>query len=236
MLDKASSAAERPDMTAMRLLHQAFRREFAALAQEASRPHDAARRSALEDQLGLMLRILHHHHTGEDTLMWPVVRQRAPESSAVLAVMEADHEELDPLIQRAGDTSLPLAERAATLSQLSDLLAAHLDREEREAFPLLERAFTAAEYTALDKVLMKMAGRDLPMLAGAVMWHATPEERSRLLAATPRIVGIMWRLSWRRTYARRAARTYGDAAGREAGSEGDAGRRRPMISPPGPGR
>jgi hypothetical protein len=212
MRTKASSGTDHANMLGMWLVHRVFRRELEALASEASRPHDAPRRAALEDQLGLVLRVLHEHHTGEDTLMWPVVLQRSPQSAAVLAGLEADHERLDSLIRRAGDTSLPLTERAGTLTQLSRELDAHLDREEHDAFPLLERYVTADEFAALDKKLMKRCGKDLSALAGAAMWHATAEEQRRVFTELPRMMGVMWRLSWRRTYARRVARVYGNRA------------------------
>jgi hemerythrin-like domain-containing protein len=212
MTKNASAGTDGANMLGMQMVHRVFRREFAALAHEASRPHDPARRAALEDQLGFVLRVLHEHHCGEDTLMWPVVLQRAPEAAPVLSTLEAEHEELDPLIQRAGDTSLSLAGRAGTLRELSGKINAHLDREEHDAFPLLERYVTADEFSALDKKMMKACGNDLPALAGAAMWHATPEEQRRALTELPRILGIMWRLSWRRKYARRVRRTYGRQA------------------------
>ena len=37
-----------------------------------------------EDHLGLVLRTPRHHHTGEDELIWPLLRQRAPHTAAVL--------------------------------------------------------------------------------------------------------------------------------------------------------
>lgn len=190
-------------------VHKMFRREFAALAREAPAEHDPARTAALEEQLRMVLRVLHLHHCGEDEDMWPLLRRRAPESAAVLDSMEADHEVLDPLIERAGDTSVPLAGRAPVLRELSQRLDAHLDREESEALPLIRRHISEAEFSEMDKQSIKACGKDLPALAGAVLWHATPDERTRLLDAVPAIFGIMWRLSWRRRYARRAVRTYG---------------------------
>jgi hemerythrin-like domain-containing protein len=212
MTKNTSAGAGGANMLGMYLVHRVFRRELAALARQASRAHGPERRAALEDQLGFVLRVLHEHHCGEDTLMWPVVLERAPQAARVLRTLEAEHEELDPLIQRAVDTGLPLAARAETLRDLARKIDAHLDREERDAFPLLERHFTADEFTALDKILMKRCGKDLPVLAGAVMWHATPEEHRRVFTEFPRMLGIMWRLSWRRRYARRVARTYGQQA------------------------
>jgi iron-sulfur cluster repair protein YtfE (RIC family) len=197
----------RPNLIIMLLVHRVFREEFAALARQAA--DGAPRAQALEEQLGLVLRAQHEQHTGEDTLLWPLLLKRAPESAPVLAEMEAEHDELDPLITAAGDTDRSLKDRADALRRLSERLDAHLDREEREALPLIERHVPADEYEALDKIMIKRLGKDLPMFAGAVMWHATPEEREQVLSSTPRILGVLWRLSWRRKYARRVARVYG---------------------------
>jgi hypothetical protein len=176
MANNTTLDAGGPDLTVILLVHWMFREEFAALADAAARTQDPARGAALEDQLALMLRVLHEHHTGEDTLMWPLVRQRDPASAAVLDAMEAEHQELDPLIERAGAAGLPLAERAEPLSRLSERLNAHLDREEEEALPFVQRHMTADEFAALDKTMMKGLGDDLPAVGGAVMWHATPDE------------------------------------------------------------
>jgi hypothetical protein len=126
--------------------------------------------------------------------------------------MEAEHHELDPLVAQAGDTSLPLPERAGVLSELSKRLGAHLDREEREALPLIERNITAAEWAAIEERIMRKLRKDLPDAAGLLMWYASPEERREFFAGIPPVLKIMYRLSWRRRYARRVARTYGGAA------------------------
>ncbi|MBV9379042.1 MAG: hemerythrin domain-containing protein [Streptosporangiaceae bacterium] len=212
MAKKSAAGTDRANLLTMLLAHRTFRKEFAALAREAATPHDPARGAALDDQLGLILRGLHLHHTGEDTEIWPLLLRRAPQAAPVLDAMEAEHHELDPLIAQAGDTSLPLTERAGVLSELSKRLGAHLDREEREALPLIERHIPAAEWAAIEERIMKKLGKDLPDAAGLLMWYASPEERREFFAGIPAILQLMYRLSWRRRYARRVARTYGGAA------------------------
>jgi hypothetical protein len=49
------------------------------------------RRAALAEHVGLVLDLLHHHHTGEDTGLWPLVRRRAPDLGSQLDTMEAEH-------------------------------------------------------------------------------------------------------------------------------------------------
>jgi hypothetical protein len=217
----AKAGSGTPNLVGMLLVHRAFRREFAALALAATQRPDAERTAALNDQLDLMLRMLHEHHTGEDTLLWPSVRRRSPGSAAVLDEMEAEHDELDPLIRRSGETAVPFTERAGALAALSERLGAHLDREERDALPLLERHVPGDEYAAIEKEILRTIGKDLPVFAGAVLSYTSADERRALFATMPRILQVMWLLSWRRKYARRHARVYGASTGRVRLAVGD---------------
>ena len=48
---------------------------------------------------------LHHHHEGEDELMWPLLLERAPLDSALILTMEEQHERIAELYQRAADNA-----------------------------------------------------------------------------------------------------------------------------------
>ena len=54
---------------------------------------------------------LHHHHEGEDELMWPLLLERAPLDSALILRMEEQHERIAELYQRAGDNAAKFAGR-----------------------------------------------------------------------------------------------------------------------------
>jgi hypothetical protein len=145
---------------------------------------------------------------GPNPLGMQLVHRALRRELAALDAMEAEHAELDQATSAATDRTRPFPARADALRRLSELLSVHLDREEREASPLLVRHVTATEYDAMERVLVKGHGRDLPTVAGLIMWHASPAERRELLSLSPRALGVLWRLSWRRRYARRVTRTY----------------------------
>ena len=86
----------------MYLMHHAFRRDLAAFAAAAGTTPVADRESwrALAERWELFAVALHHHHTGEDTCLWPALLDRADEQGrAVLEAMEAEHDEIDPTLE-----------------------------------------------------------------------------------------------------------------------------------------
>ena len=50
--------------------------------------------------LDFMSEFLHHHHSAEDAVLWPVLVERVPDELAPLVeLMEAQHERVDELLQ-----------------------------------------------------------------------------------------------------------------------------------------
>jgi hypothetical protein len=198
-----------PDLTGFLLAHAAMRQEFGLLADVAGQRLAPARERLVEDQIALVLEILHHHHTAEDDTIWPALRARAPQARTGLDELEADHEQLDPLIERAGDRRVPLAERAPVLADLHKRINAHLDREEALAVPLIRSHITVAEWDALAKRAAKETGRNIPTVYG---WYASATDAAGVteaLRAVPAPVRILFRLFWQPAYRRRARRLYG---------------------------
>ena len=62
-------------------MHQGFRAEFGRLAVACRAPRDAAHAALLEEQLVLVLDVLHLHHTHEDVHLWPYLLERSPGSA-----------------------------------------------------------------------------------------------------------------------------------------------------------
>ena len=90
------------DTTMMGVVHDALRRDLARLqtALSGSIPAGDARRRALADHIDWMMGFLHDHHQGEDTGLWPLVRQRNPQAGPLLDQMEADHARIVLAVQR----------------------------------------------------------------------------------------------------------------------------------------
>src|SRR3954452_13579793 len=120
------SQEQGPDLSIFLIAHRVYRSEFARLARAAAAgtdpKGDPKRHDAIEEQIALMMRSLHAHHTGEDLRLWPLLRERDPAAAVVLDRLEEEHEHIDPLIRAASDRSLPLVDRARYLAELSDSL------------------------------------------------------------------------------------------------------------------
>jgi deazaflavin-dependent oxidoreductase (nitroreductase family) len=125
----------------LRLIHNLFRRELALIRKEFA---------AAGPSLGAQLRIncltmcqgLHHHHTGESTMLFPSILAKHPELAPTIERLDAEHAKIAELLedlQRLITTPAGISPAAtlADLDQLIDALTAHLDYEEAQLIPLL---------------------------------------------------------------------------------------------------
>jgi hypothetical protein len=198
------------DMSGFLIAHAGMRQEFGLLARVAAQPLDADRARLVEEQLAMVLEVLHHHHTAEDDTIWPTLVARAPSAAPDLDALEADHARLDPLIAAAGDTTRPLPERAPVLAELHELINAHLDREEATAVPLIRAHMTVAEWDALaERAAAETSRRAVPRVYGWFASAADDELRAAALAGVPALARVLFRLFWWPSYQRRARRLYG---------------------------
>ncbi|GGJ45021.1 nitroreductase/quinone reductase family protein [Streptomyces brasiliensis] len=124
---------------AIRVVHDAFRRELALIREEMANGAGT---------LGAQLRMncltlcqgLHHHHTGEETALFPFLADHRPEFSPVRERLHREHERIAELVERlrgavsAGDS----ADARAEAVRLTQELEAHLAYEEEQLMPLLD--------------------------------------------------------------------------------------------------
>ncbi|MFI6316931.1 hemerythrin domain-containing protein [Nonomuraea sp. NPDC050556] len=194
------------------LVHAAFRAEFCRLAEACSRPRDGVHEELLEEHLALVLEMLHSHHSHEDTDLWPKLVGRDSEAAAVLAGLESEHAELDPLLAAAADRSIPLPDRSPTLLRLHELINRHLDHEERDAVPYMLEHLTPEDIEADRRKAMGDFGRRrIPVIFGWLASGADPGLLTAALADTPAVVRLTFRLFWWPAYRRRFVRLYGKA-------------------------
>lgn len=204
---------DRATLAGFLLAHAGMRKEFARLAGAARVTADSRRAALIEDQIVLVTETLHHHHTVEDEEMWPKLRARAPHAVVELDKLEAEHEDVDPLIERAADTTLTLAEREDALQQLHDLLNAHLDREESVAVPLILEHLTRDEWEALEiRMQRTLDRRRLPLLYGWLASCGSPAELAAALNGVPALARILFKWFWWPSYQRRFRMLYETAA------------------------
>lgn len=202
----------------MIVVHRAFRRELRLLPElvRGVRPGDAARARQVADATRMILKGLHLHHTGEDELLWPKLLERAAPDAALVARMEAQHGQVDrelallgPALSRWEVEARPAVgeEVASALDAVRAVLLDHLDEEEREVLPLAAQHLTQAEWSELgEHGLAAMERRELPLLFGAVLEDATPEERAAMVRVLPLPVRLLLRpvlLPHYRRYVRR---------------------------------
>ena len=101
-------------------------------------PARPGRRASVRAGWELFKRQLHLHHTAEDDIVWPALRERLPHSDhaqSVLDAMEAEHQQIDPLLA-AVDGAFARADdghRAdvRAIGDAADALAALADRSPR---------------------------------------------------------------------------------------------------------
>jgi hypothetical protein len=215
---------ERPpvDIRDMLVVHTALLREFRLAPDAVARvPAGARRRAATVDRhLGLLCDLLHHHHAGEDELLWPPLRDRAPaRAAALLDVAEAQHAGLDAALERVRDARRSWLgacdpgsreELVDALRTMHGLLAEHLDTEERTLLPLASAHLTEAQWRAVGEAgAAAIAKSQMLLVFGMFAYEGDPEVLATMLAEAPAPVRVVVPHLAPRLYARRAARVHG---------------------------
>jgi len=112
-----------------RLAHDVHRRATSLLADAAARPSIPT--TALAELRDFLVGTLHHHHQSEDTQLWPLITSAAPQTSAALAELSGEHDQLDGALETLDDVALE--DRAAlegSAVAVRDLVHEHLAHEE----------------------------------------------------------------------------------------------------------
>jgi iron-sulfur cluster repair protein YtfE (RIC family) len=139
--DAARHGTGDADLTIMLAAHAAFRRDLVRLAHTtAARQPDPSRHAAIQAGWETFKRQLHLHHTAEDTIIWPALRQRLGHSDhaqSVLDAMEEEHQLIDPLLA-AVDAAFAQADGSGlgdATGALTTSLTAHLTTRNATASP-----------------------------------------------------------------------------------------------------
>jgi hypothetical protein len=210
------------DTRDMLAIHSAFRREYglAPGLVRSVRPGDVARARIVADHLQETGEFLHHHHTGEDKLLWPRLRDRVPaEMAPTVELMEQQHEGIHAGMEQVDAALARWREDAAevdrdrlaeALEALHARLTEHLAAEEQHLLPLAGANLTPAEWAQLGEEGMAGLPKDrLPRVFGSIMYDADPATIKGMLAHAPLLPRLMLPLLAPRAYARYARRVYG---------------------------
>ena len=220
-MNARSAAQKLCDTSDMVIVHRMFRRECALLPQlvAAVAGGDVARARTVAGHACEVLDMLHHHHVGEDELLWPRLSARTRFHTDLLARMDSQHQGLAVLLERAATafadwqdapsahTSTPLT---TLLEQLSTGLNEHFDEEEAEILPIVERVLTAAEYQEVgQRGLVAIPLTRRLVVLGYLLEGATPQEQTDFLAAIPRPARLAYRLIGERQHRNETTRLRG---------------------------
>jgi hemerythrin-like domain-containing protein len=172
----------------------------------------ASRTDAIAAYVGFHLDGLYVHHSTEDELLWPALRERADLSAALITRMEAQHEGVHEATEvtreklaawTAAATPAAATELAEALDTLVGRLSAHLSEEERDVVPLIAAHITQAEWDRLGKAAFsKFTPQQRFTATGELISTATPDEARRMLAGIPAPIRVIWRLFGQRKYDR----------------------------------
>lgn len=203
------------DTRDMVLIHRVIRREIGRLPGLIRAVRDSARAARVAAHADEMLHFLHTHHTGEDELLWPVLRPRVSLDAELIDRMAGQHEEIAAAIADvrrdlpawAVSADPAVGERMATrLESVHGVLSAHLTEEEKQVLPLASAHLTQQEWDALSEhgFAAVPAKRRLVIL-GHILQETDEAERQRFLRSVPRPARLAFTLVGRRQYAREAA-------------------------------
>jgi hemerythrin-like domain-containing protein len=218
-----SQTKDTVDTWEMVVVHRLFRREFAlvpGLLRKVAEG-DRERSAVVADHLMFLVDGLHHHHSAEDELLWPLLLERVGDLDGELVHrMESQHETVAAQLERAGELLSGWRARAdrdsgeelaVLFEQVQVALDEHLTDEENEILPLCSRHLTQDEWDSLGK----RAQEGLPKGArafvslGSILEGATPDERRRFLAQLPVPARVLWRMVGKGIYRREVVRVHG---------------------------
>ncbi|MEV0784474.1 hemerythrin domain-containing protein [Streptomyces sp. NPDC050423] len=208
------------DTHEMVLIHRVLRREFGQLPRLfRAAAGDRARSGVIGAHAREMLTFLHTHHTGEDELLFPLLRERAALDPKLMDRMNAQHMQVDDAVT-AIDAELPAwtagadsatGERmAARVDAMMPTLIEHLAEEEQEILPIASVTLTQSEWDALGKHGMS----EIPLTRRLViLGHITEEtddaERRRFMKVLPAPVRMAYKLIGRRQFTRETSEIRG---------------------------
>ena len=191
-----SASGARVDTHEMVLIHRVLRREIGQLPRLfRAAAGDPARSKVIGAHAREMLSFLHTHHTGEDELLFPLLRERAALEPELMERMDAQHAQVDDAVTAINAESpawtasadAAAGERiAARIDAMMPTLIEHLAEEEQEILPIVSATLRQSEWDALGKHGMSA----IPVTRRLViLGHITEEtedaERRRFMKVLP---------------------------------------------------
>lgn len=155
-----------PDLMGITLAHRVMLADLVRLGDLAAAVRDRdvictpGRARAISRYVELLCDSIHHHHTTEDAVLWPVVKASAGDHVDLSELID-DHAALDPRLEqlraRAAAFRLSMGDRhiaglmAIELAELAALLTEHINDEEMAVFTLITEHVSVADWATVEK-------------------------------------------------------------------------------------
>ena len=208
-----STAGPGVDTHEMVLIHGVIRREFGQLPRLfRSAANDPARSKLIGAHAREMLDFLHTHHTGEDLLLFPLLRERRVLAPELMDRMDAQHAQVNDAVV-AINAELPAwttsadataGERiAACIDMTMPTLIGHLDEEEQKLLPVVSVTLTQSEWDALGKHGISAIPVTRRLLTlGYITEETDDAERQKFMQVLPAPVRLAYKLIGHRQFTR----------------------------------
>jgi iron-sulfur cluster repair protein YtfE (RIC family) len=185
------------DTRMMGIVHSALRRDLVRTRMVLDDPTwlTDARRAGLAGHVLWMMHALHLHHEGEDVGLYPMVLRNDPSTRPLLDDMDADHQRIDPAIDRLSEAARAFAASApgardglvAALGDLEDVLLPHLEREETVMMPVVSGCVSQQEWDDWNEQV-NVKPKPMMLLAEEGHWildNLDDEGRAQVVALVP---------------------------------------------------
>jgi len=200
----------------MILIHRVIRREIGQLPQMLrGAANDPTRARLIGAHAAEMLDFLHVHHSGEDELLYPLLRKRVEFDRELIDRMEAQHAEVSDAIDevRAGlphwstTADADVAEQlAARIETMLPVLHEHLHEEEEQILPIVAMNISQEEWDALGKHgFGAVPGKRRLVLLGYIIEETNDTERRRFMVNVPPPARLAYKVIGRRQFAKETA-------------------------------
>ena len=208
-----STVGPEVDTHEMVLIHRVIRREIGQLPRLfRSAANDHARSKIIGAHAREMLHFLHTHHTGEDELLFPLLRERAALDPELMDRMDAQHAQVNDAVAAisaelsawTASADVAVGERmAARIDATMPTLIDHLAEEEQKLLPVVSVALTQPEWDALGKHGMSAipVTRRLVIL-GYITEETDDAERQRFMQVVPAPARLAYKLIGHRQFTR----------------------------------
>ena len=197
------------DMSMMFAIHDALRRELVQVARIAALRDDDPGK-LLRAALGweLFKKFLTVHHTTEDDVLWPALRESVaghPDRLALADALEAEHAVIEPLLTAidaaAADPDYGYQRFGDLTDELAAKLTAHLTHEETDGLALIDASLTVPQWQHFAHTHGGRLAGDASMYMPWLLNGASPQTLDKILGNFPPPLLASYREQWAPRYA-----------------------------------